>query len=71
MAAATEVPTYRVTAPYVMVKCAGSVLPGGNGYMAIGLYRDSLIPASVAPGEVERLLSGGFVEVVPVAAEVA
>jgi hypothetical protein len=71
MAAQTEATTYRVVAAYVTVKCEGSILPGGNGYMAIGLYKDSLIPATAAPGEVERLLTGGFIEAVPAAAEVA
>lgn len=57
---------YRVTAPYITVKTAASVVPGTKGGTVLGHYKDQLIPADVDAETVDRLLAGGLVEAVEV-----
>lgn len=71
MTAAT-VRQFRVSVPFINVKVTGmgAVLANHRrgDSLVIGLYQGALLPENVAPGEVERLLNGGYVEPIEAAA---
>lgn len=51
---------YRVTAPTVLAKTSDTALSGGQ--VMVTAYADDLLPVSVLPAEIERLLADRFVE---------
>jgi hypothetical protein len=70
MTAATTARRYRVTAALVNIKLTGmgAILADHrrSDTLIVNLYRDAWVPENAAPGEVERLLGGGFIEPIEV-----
>lgn len=60
---------YRVTVPMVCAKTSDTST-SGSGAM-VNAYLDELLPVSVLPAEVERLLADRFIEPVQVAEQLA
>lgn len=63
---AAEPTTYRVTAAYVTVKMpSGGLVPNARSAMAmVGFYKDAILPGTVEPESLARLVAKGMVEAV-------
>ena len=57
---------YRVCAPYVSVKVAGSLGLGARdtGWTILGFYRNAILPPGAHADGIEQLLAGGYIETV-------
>lgn len=53
---------YRVTAPYITLRAAGSLVSGRGGYTVQGFYRAAILPPGAHAEDVARLLDAGMIE---------